>query len=92
VQNLTAKVGADGVLRSHPPAGDWEILRIGYTDSGVRVSTASGAWQGLAIDYMSRAAFQNYWQRSVEPLRIAAKPFHSLRYLATDSWEMSGEN
>ena len=92
VQNLTSKVGADGVLRWLPPAGDWEILRIGYTDSGVRVSTASGAWQGLAIDYMSRAAFQNYWRRSVEPLLIAARPFHSLKYLATDSWEMGGEN
>jgi hypothetical protein len=92
VQDLTSKVAADGSLTWDPPAGDWEILRIGYTDSDARVSTASGTWQGLAIDYLSRAAFESYWRQSVEPLLVAAKPYHSLKYLATDSWELGGAN
>ncbi len=74
------------------PAGQWEVLRIGYTDSDARVSTSSGAWQGLAIDYLSREAFGQYWNRTVEPLLRAAKPYKSLRYLATDSWELGGTN
>lgn len=92
VQNLTGRIAPDGSLHWNPPLGEWEILRVGYTDSDARVSTASGAWQGLGIDYMSRAAFESYWRQSVEPLLLAAKPFHSLRSLATDSWEMGGAN
>ena len=82
----------DGTLTWDPLPGEWEILRIGYTDSDARVSTASGEWQGLAIDYMSRDAFKTYWNHTVEPLLSAAKPFHSLKYLATDSWELGGAN
>jgi len=74
------------------PAGNWEILRIGYTDSDARVSTSSGAWQGLAIDYLSRDAFNTYWNHTVEPLLNAAHTSLSLKYLATDSWELGGTN
>jgi hypothetical protein len=41
---------------------------------------------------MSRSAFQHYWETNVDPLLAAAKPFHSLKYLATDSWELGGTN
>jgi hypothetical protein len=92
VIDISAHVAADGSVDWKPPAGAWEILRIGYTDSGAIVSTSSGAWQGLAIDYLSRDAFLKYWNETVEPLLTAAKPFHSLRYLATDSWELGGTN
>ncbi|HEX4576316.1 MAG TPA: glycosyl hydrolase [Edaphobacter sp.] len=74
------------------PAGEWEILRIGYTDSGALVSTSSDTWKGLAIDHLSQRAFNHYWEQNVEPLLVAAKPFHSLKYLATDSWELGGTN
>ncbi|WP_263380512.1 glycosyl hydrolase [Granulicella paludicola] len=92
VVNVSSNVDASGTLTWDAPAGNWEVLRIGYTDSGAKVSTASGAWQGLAIDYMSREAFDAYWDHTVEPLMQAAKPFHSLKYLATDSWELGGTN
>ena len=85
-------LSADGLLSWDAPAGSWEVLRIGYTDSDARVSTASGAWQGRAIDYLNRAAFDSYWDHTVEPLLRAGKPFHSLKYLATDSWELGGTN
>ena len=78
-----------------PPANkSREILRIGYTSSDAKVSTASGAWQGLAIDYLDPAALDQYWNRSVLPLLIAAKPYvgRSLKYLASDSWELGGTN
>lgn len=91
VQNVTSSMRGDR-LDWDAPAGDWEILRIGYTDSDARVSTSSGAWQGLAIDYMSRDAFDTYWDHTVAPLLEAARPFHSLKTLATDSWELGGTN
>jgi hypothetical protein len=94
VRDLSANVGNDGVLDWQAPAGEWEILRIGYTDSGARVSTSSGAWQGLAIDYLDHRAFDSYWRHTVEPLLAASKPYLgvSLKYLATDSWELGGTN
>ncbi len=90
VRTLTLQ--PNGHIQVDLPAGEWEILRIGYTDSGALVSTSSDTWKGLAIDHLSRRAFNNYWVQNVEPLLAAAKPFHSLKYLATDSWELGGTN
>ena len=83
---------ADGSVHVALPVGEWEILRVGYTDSGAKVSTSSDTWKGLAIDYMSRRAFNDYWNKNVQPLLVAAKPYNSLKYLATDSWEVGGTN
>jgi len=47
VIDLSAQVDEAGRTTWHPPsAGTWEILRVGYTDSDVRVSTSSDTWQG----------------------------------------------
>ncbi len=92
VVDLSTRVTKDGMLRWNFPAGTWEVLRIGYTDSGARVSTSSDTWQGLMMDYMSRAALHDYWNRVVAPLVTDAKPYvgSSLRYLVEDSWEETG--
>jgi hypothetical protein len=109
VVDVSAQVGPDSVLRWSPPAGtgQWEILRIGYTDSAAmpqskvlcslpcgRVSTASGTWDGLAIDYMDHEAFDRFWDSVVKPLMAVSKPYlgTSLKYLVTDSWELNGTN
>lgn len=91
IRDVTSRVRGD-TLEWDAPSGTWEILRIGYTDSDARVSTSSGAWQGLAIDYLSREAFDVYWDNTVAPLIAAAHPSHSLKTLATDSWELGGAN
>ena len=97
MQDVTAQTDADGTLHWTPPAGStqsWEVLRIGYTSSDARVSTSSGAWQGLAIDYLDPTALDLYWKTSVLPLLTAAQPYigKSLKYLASDSWELGGTN
>jgi len=92
--NLTAQMSPDGRVTFAVPAGDWELLRIGYTSSDARVSTSSGAWQGLVIDYMDRDALTSYWNMNVQPLLTDAKPWigKSLKYVYTDSWEVGGLN
>ena len=95
VQDISSHVDADGTLHWTPPAGStefWEVLRVGYTSSGAKVSTSSGEWQGLAIDYLDPSALDLYWKTSVLPLIEAAKPYHSLKYIASDSWELGGTN
>ena len=97
VIDISSKVDSDGDLHWSPPPGStqsWEVLRIGYTSSDARVSTSSGTWQGLAIDYLDPAALDLYWRTSVLPLLTAGRPYvgKSLKYLATDSWELGGTN
>ncbi len=94
VRDLSSAMNASGRLTWQAPAGTWEILRLGYTSSGARVSTASGAWLGLAIDYLDRGAFEWFWRANIQPLLEDARPYRgrSLRYLCTDSWELGGMN
>ena len=94
VLDLTEKLDSSGQLNWTVPLGEWEILRFGYAASGALVSTSSDAWQGLAIDYLSRASLETYWNRVVAPLIEDARPFigKSLKYLVTDSWELGGAN
>src|ERR1019366_6636293 len=94
VIDVTSNMQPDGSFAWQAPAGTWEILRLGYMASGARVSTSSGAWQGLAIDYLDRAELENYWREHIDPLLADAKPYlgKTLRYLVTDSWELGGVN
>jgi len=94
VVDLTRKVSA-GILKWDAPAGEWQILRFGYTiGDHAYVSTASQNGGGFAIDVYSATAFQNYWSAVVEPLiqdagLLAGK---ALKFLHTDSWEIELAN
>ncbi len=93
VVELTAKLAADGTLRWDVPAGEWTILRFGYTiPRRGKVSTSSDGWKGYALDVLDRAAFRRYWDELVEPLIADAGPLtgRTLKYLHTDSWEIEG--
>lgn len=94
ILNLTDSLAPDGTLTWAVPAGTWTVLRFGYTPTEARVSTSSGAWQGMVIDYLSRSAFERYWNEIVEPLLAAAGPLKGtvLKQLETDSWECGGMN
>jgi len=95
VLDLTAKLGADGILNWDAPAGDWQIFRFGYTiGDHAYVSTSSDGWNGFALDVYSATAFQNYWDKIVKPLIADAGPLagKSLKYLHTDSWEIELAN
>jgi hypothetical protein len=91
---LQSKLDASGKLRWHVPAGNWTIMRFGYTTSGAEVSTSSGKWQGRVIDYMNERYFNRYWNTHVEPLLKDIGPLAgtTLTHLQTDSWECGGIN
>jgi hypothetical protein len=95
VLDLTKNLSADGVLHWDAPAGQWQVFRFGYTiGDHAYVSTSSEGWGGFALDVYSAVAFQNYWDRIVEPLIADAGPLagKSLKYLHTDSWEIELAN
>jgi hypothetical protein len=95
VIDLTTRVDPTGQIHFTPPTpGPWEILRIGYTDSGALVSTSSDTWQGLAIDYLDPHAFDTFWDHTLAPILELSRPYlkTTLVNLATDSWELGGTN
>ncbi|WP_128546200.1 glycosyl hydrolase [Larkinella soli] len=94
VQNLSGRMNAGGVLEWMVPAGEWVILRFGYTPTEAEVSTSSGKWQGRVLDPLNAPIFNRYWDTHVEPLLTMIGPMagKTLRYLQTDSWEAGGCN
>jgi len=94
VLDLTSKMDKDGNLNWDAPEGEWSIIRFGYTCTGSHVSTSSGDWQGSVLDYMSKEAFDFYWNDVVEPIFKAAGDHvgKTLKYMETDSWECGGMN
>ena len=95
VVDLTSKMNENGVLMWDAPAGNWNIMRIGYTCTLSAVSTSSKNWKGNVLDYMSRDAFNYYWEKVVHPILQAAGEKHvgsTLKFMETDSWECGGMN
>ena len=94
VLDLSEKMNAAGVLRWEAPAGEWIVLRFGYTATGAKVSTCSQGWDGLVLDYLNAEDLRWYWRTVVEPLIADAGPLAgaTLKYVATDSWECGGMN
>jgi hypothetical protein len=93
--DLTEKLDPDGNLRWSVPAGEWQVLRLGFTlNDHCRVSTCSQGWDGYAIDPFDAGTFSRYWDAVVEPLIADAGPLagKSLKYLHTDSWEVEVAN
>ncbi len=62
VIDLTGRMDASGELHWDAPAGNWCILRIGHTTTGMtNANTAPDSGMGLECDKMSRAAVERYW-------------------------------
>jgi hypothetical protein len=95
VVDLSARLAPDGSLRWDVPAGEWQVLRFGFTlNDHCRVSTCSQGWDGYALDPFDAGAFRRYWDAVVEPLIGDAGPLagKALKYLHTDSWEVEVAN
>ena len=92
--DLSDKMDSQGLLAWEVPTGEWMVLRVGYTCTDSHVSTSSGDWQGMVLDYMSKEAFDFYWNDVVEPIFKAAGEHvgTTLKFMETDSWECGGMN
>ena len=56
IVDLTGKLSAEGKLQWDVPAGNWTIMRIGSTTTGVKNAPAAAEACGLEVDKMSREA------------------------------------
>ena len=94
IVDLTSRTDPSGRLRWEASEGKWRILRFGFTNNGAHVSTSSGEWKGLVVDYLDSEALRSYWNEVVEPVlnRLGDLAGRSLKYIETDSWELGGLN
>lgn len=60
VVDLTSKVRADGTLDWTPPAGNWVILRFGYSLLGITNHPATPEATGLEVDKLNAGFVKNY--------------------------------
>ena len=91
---LTSKLKPDGKLNWHVPAGNWIILRIGYTPTGVKNHPAAYGGQGLECDKFSKAALDAHWAGFMQKVLDDIGPLAGtgLNTSLIDSYEVGGQN
>ena len=96
VVDLTSKMQADGTLDWTPPAGDWVVLRLGYSLTGAQNSPASPEATGLEVDKLNHTYVKNYMNKYLEMYKSALDTGlmgkRGLQYVITDSWEAANQN
>ena len=94
VIDLTPRFGEDGILTWDVPEGDWTILRIGYTTTGVVNGPATEAGRGLECDKMDTSALNLHFKAFPARLAETAGEFtgNTFEYLFVDSWECKYQN
>jgi hypothetical protein len=95
--DLTPRMGRDGRLQWDVPAGQWTVLRLGHTSTGVENAPAPKTGRGLECDKLSKegieANFAGMMAKLVGDTRLK-KESANAGLVAThiDSWENGAQN
>ncbi len=95
VVDLTGRVGADGSLNWTVPAGNWKIVRFGYSLLGITNHPASPEATGLEVDKLDPIAVKAYFTNYLDQYKDATGGLmgsKGLSYMITDSWEAGAQN
>lgn len=94
IMDLSDKLTADGHLDWHAPAGNWVVLRIGYTPTGVNNHPAPVEGTGLECDKFSKAALDAHWAGFMQKVLKDIGPLagKTLDSSFIDSYEVGGQN
>ena len=89
IVDVTNYMSADGMLKWKAPKGRWQVIRFGYTSTGVMVDPASPEGLGLEVDKMDTAALNVHINSYARKLVEAAGKFkgNTLKFFIMDSWE-----
>ena len=92
--DLTAKLDVAGKLNWNMPAGDWTILRAGFTPSGRENHPAPVEGTGLECDKFNPAALDAHWAGFMQKLVADAGPLAGKTFMGSviDSYEVGGQN
>lgn len=91
---LTDKMNADGTLNWEAPAGNWAILRFGYTTTGAINGPGTKEGTGLECDKMDTTAANLHFSNFPSKLIEKAGNFtgNTFKFLLIDSWECAYQN
>ncbi len=94
IVDLTDRLGSDGHLEWDVPAGEWTILRVGYTPTGRNNHPAPEEATGLECDKLSAVALDAHWRGFVQKVIDDLGPLagKSLNNVLIDSYEVGGQN
>ena len=95
VVDLTSQMKPDGTLDWSPPAGNWVVLRFGYSLTGVTNHPASPEGTGLEVDKLSHEDVKEYMNKYLDNYKEAVGDLmgkRGLRYVINDSWEAGTAN
>ena len=95
VLDLTSKMGSDGALDWTPPAGQWVVLRMGYSLLGVTNHPASPEGTGFEVDKLNPEHVKAYMDAYLDNYKSAVGPLMGARglgFLISDSWEAGAQN
>jgi hypothetical protein len=93
--DLTASMKPDGTLDWAPPAGNWVVIRMGYSLTGHKNSPASPEATGLEVDKLNAASVRAYFTNYLDQYKDATGGLmgsKGLKYMITDSWEAGTQN
>ena len=97
VLDLTSRMGGDGRLQWDVPEGQWTVLRLGHTSTGVENAPASKTGRGLECDKLSKegieANFAGLMAKIVGDTRTKGAAANAgLVATHIDSWENGAQN
>lgn len=94
IVDLSSRLGADGRLAWEVPAGDWTILRLGYTPTGAQNAPAPASGRGLECDKLSPLGAEAAFAGLIGKLVSDVGPLAGRTLVAThvDSWENGAQN
>jgi hypothetical protein len=90
VVDLTAKMSPDGTLNWTAPAGNWVVMRLGYSITGRKNHPASPEATGLEVDKLDNLAVRKYIDTYLDLYKEATggqMGAQGLQYMVLDSYE-----
>ncbi len=91
---ITDNVSTSGAIHWNAPAGDWVLIRMGYTPTGEVNHPAPASGLGLEVDKLDRSALDTHWAGMMGPIVKGAGPLAgaTLNNCLIDSYEVGTQN
>ena len=92
--DLTSFMSKDGVLNWDAPAGNWNIIRFGYTTTAVKNAPATKEGEGLECDKMDSSVVAYHFSKFPQKLISTAGKYtgNTFKFILIDSWECGFQN